>query len=137
MVVVVGIVIITVLVIVVVILLKRLGRAEGTIIISNNLSSINHNKTFFSESTIVGLELTEKGYVPPHVILSRHTCSVCYRDPDKLSTASNVSYDTVRGSGGKKGVIESEYEETERPPLPTRSSQPPTAAAGDSLYEPV
>ena len=67
MVVVVGIVIITVLVIMIVILLKRLGRAEGTIL--NNLSS-NHYKKIFSESTIVGLELTEKdGYVAPHVML--------------------------------------------------------------------
>ena len=63
--------------------------------------------------------------------------SICSRDPDKLLTTSNVSYNIVRRSGGRGGAVESEYETPDQLPPPT-SSQPPTAAAaGDPLYEPV
>ena len=64
--------------------------------------------------------------------------SVCSRDPDKLLTTSNVSYNIVRGSGGRGGAVESEYETPDQRFPPPTSSQPPTAAAaGDPLYEPV
>ena len=51
-------VIITVLVIVIVILLKKLRRAEGILKSIARIFSATH--TFFSESKVVGLELTEK-----------------------------------------------------------------------------
>ena len=62
---------------------------------------------------------------------------VCSRDPDKLHTASNVSYNIVRRSAGRGGDVESEYE------APDQSLPPPTsfqrAAAvtpnEDPLYE--
>ena len=63
--------------------------------------------------------------------------SVCSRDPDKLLTTSNVSYNIVRGSGGRGEAVESEYETPDQRLPPPTSSQPPTAAAGDPLYEPV
>ena len=67
--------------------------------------------------------------------------SVCSRDPDKLLTTSNVSYNIVRGSGERGGAVESEYETPDQrrpPPTSSSSSHPPTAvAAGDSLYEQV
>ena len=80
--------------------------------------------------------------IATHVMSGSNMASVCSRDPDKLLTTSNVSYNIVRGSGGRGGAVESEYETPDQKlPPPTSSSsssQPPTAAAaGDSLYEPV
>ena len=58
-------------------------------------------------------------------------CSI--RGSEQFQTSSNEAYDVVRGTGS---TAEGEYEVTQALP-PSTSSQPTTAAAGDSLYEPV
>ncbi|CAI8031725.1 hypothetical protein GBAR_LOCUS17989 [Geodia barretti] len=56
-----------------------------------------------------------------------------YLGSEQFQTSSNEAYNVVRGTGS---TVEGEYEVPRDLP-PSTSSQPTTAAAGDSLYEPV
>ena len=62
---------------------------------------------------------------------------VCSRDSDKLHTASNVSYNIVRRSGGSGGAVESEYETPDQSLPPLTFSQPAAAVTPneDPVYE--
>ena len=64
-------------------------------------------------------------------LLSTVPCSI--RGSEQFQTSSNEAYDVVRGTGR---TAEGEYEVIRDLP-PSTSSQPTTAAAGDSLYESV
>ena len=67
--------------------------------------------------------------------------SGCSRDPDKLFTSSNVSYNIVRRSSEREEAVEGDYETPDQkfpPPSSSSHDHPHTAAsATGDLYESV